>query len=240
MPYREFFRFYDLVMGDRSQVATYLCSLIEHYKPDAKSILELACGTGGILGFLSASYEVTGLDLSREMLSLARQKLPHVRFHRQDMRHFRLADRFDAIICIFDSINHLVKFADWQKVFRRAAIHLGKDGLFIFDLNTLGKLRRLSEGPAWVGRFGRDEVIIRVAGGRRGLFDWQIKMFEHDKNRDYKLREETISELAVSLNRVLRSLRANFAKIEVFDPEGRQPSDQSERLYFVCRRPRPG
>jgi ubiquinone/menaquinone biosynthesis C-methylase UbiE len=76
MPYRMFSRFYDLVMGDRSQVATYLCSLIKRYKPDAKSILEIACGTGGILGFLSESYEVAGLDRSRAMLSIARQKLP--------------------------------------------------------------------------------------------------------------------------------------------------------------------
>ena len=235
MPYRTFYRFYDLIMGDWSQVATYLCSLIERYKPDGKSILEIACGTGGILGFLSESYEVTGLDQSREMLSIARQKLPHVRFYRQDMRKFRLASRVDVVICVSDSINHIVKFGDWQKIFRHVAAHLKDDGLFIFDVNTIGKLRRLTEESAWVRRFGRDEVLVRVTGGQRNIFQWQIRIFEHEKNRNYKLREETIPELAVGMKRIFLALRAHFKKIDVLDPEGRRPSDQSERLYFVCR-----
>ena len=235
MPYEKFHRFYDLVMGDRSQVASYICSLIERYKPDAKSILEIACGTGGILGFLSESYEVAGLDRSREMLSIARQKLPHVRFYRQDMRKFRLANRFDVIVCVFDSINHLVKFGEWQRVFRYVAVHLKDDGLFIFDVNTIGKLRRLAEESAWVRRFGRDEVVVRVTGGQRDIFEWQIRIFEHEKNSNYKLREETIPELAVGMKRILLALRAHFKKIDVRDPEGRRPSDQSERLYFVCK-----
>ena len=170
------------------------------------------------------------------MLSIARQKLPHVRFYRQDMRNFRLANRFDVIICVFDSINHLVKFGDWQKVFRRVAAQLKDDGLFILDVNTIGKLRRLAEESAWLGRFGRDEVIVRVAGGQRDIFEWQIRIFEHEKNRNYKLRGETIPELAVSMKRILRVLRPDFRKVDVLDPEGRRPSDQSERLYFVCRR----
>ena len=235
MPYETFYRFYDLIMGDRSQVATYLCSLIERYKPDAKSILEIACGTGGILGFLSESYEVAGLDRSRVMLSIAKQKLPHVRFYQQDMRNFRLANSFDVIVCVSDSINHIIKFGDWQKIFRRVAAHLKDDGLFIFDVNTIGKLRRLTEESAWVRQFGRDEVIIRVTGGQRDIFEWQIRIFEHEKNRNYKLREETIPELAVGMKRILLALRAHFKKIDVRDPEGRRPSDQSERLYFVCR-----
>ncbi|MGH7784791.1 MAG: class I SAM-dependent DNA methyltransferase, partial [Candidatus Binatia bacterium] len=176
-----------------------------------------------------------GLDRSREMLSIATQKLPHVRFHRQDMRNFRLAHRFDVIVCVFDSINHLVKYRDWQKVFRRAAAQLKKDGLFIFDINTTGKLRRLTKRSAWVRQFGDDEVIIRVAGGQRGIFEWRIKIFEREKNRHYRLHEETIPELAVRLKRVLPALRVGFRKVEVLDPEGLRPSDQSERLYFVCR-----
>ena len=170
MPYEKFHRFYDLVMGDRSEVAAYICSLIERYKPGANSILEIACGTGGILGFLAESYEVTGLDRSREMLALAKQRLPYVHFYRQDMREFHVAKRFGVIICVFDSINHSLEFGDWQKIFRCVAAHLSGDGLFIFDINTTGKLRRLTKAPAWMRQFGRDEVIIRVDRRTTGSF----------------------------------------------------------------------
>ena len=136
MIYDKFSRFYDLVMGDRSDAARYVTDLIARYNPKTKKVLEIACGTGSILGLLSESYEVTGLDRSGAMLAVARKKLPHVRFFRQDMTRFRIAARFDAIICVFDSINHLLRPAHWWKVFYRVARHLHNDGVFIL-MSTL-------------------------------------------------------------------------------------------------------
>src|SRR5688572_31827285 len=58
MPYESFSRFYDLVMGDRSVAANFTRCLIERHKPETKTVLEIASGTGGILGFLADTYEV--------------------------------------------------------------------------------------------------------------------------------------------------------------------------------------
>ncbi len=44
--YEVFGRFYDVVMGDRAEHAAYLRSLVEQQHPSARSVLELACGTG--------------------------------------------------------------------------------------------------------------------------------------------------------------------------------------------------
>jgi SAM-dependent methyltransferase len=234
MPYEQFSRFYDLVMGDRSNAANFTRSLIARHKPEAKTVLEIACGTGAILGFLADTYEVTGLDRSRQMLALARKKLPHIRFYQQSMTMFRVAKQFDAIVCVFDSINHLLSFAAWKKVFRQVALHLTHDGLFVFDVNTLGKLQRLTKGPAWSKAFDRDLVIIKVTGGRRGIFEWDVKIFEHQKHNQYKLSHETIRELALPHKRILTALRDRFKKVKLIDPGGARPSDESERLYFVC------
>jgi SAM-dependent methyltransferase len=236
MPYEQFSRFYDLVMGDRSKAGKFTRSLIERHKPETKTVLEIACGTGAILGFLADSYEVTGLDRSRQMLTLARTKLPHMRFYRQSMTRFSIAKKFDAIVCVFDSINHLVRFGEWKKVFRRVALHLNDNGLFVFDVNTIGKLRRLAEDPLWSREFDRDLVIIKVTAGRKGIFDWNVKIFEHQKKDEYKLFHETISELALPHKRILTALRDHFKKVKVIDPGGARPSDQSERLYFVCKK----
>ena len=236
MPYEQFSRFYDIVMGDRSNAANFTRGLIAQHKPEAKTVLEIACGTGAILGFLADTYQVTGLDRSRQMLALARKKLPHIRFYQQSMTSFRVAKRFDAIVCVFDSINHLLSFAEWKKVFRQVALHLTHDGLFVFDVNTLGKLQRLTKGLAWSKEFDRDLVIIKVTGGRRGIFEWDVKIFEHQKNNQYQLSHETIKEIALPYNRIVTSLRARFKEVKVISPLGGRPSDQSERLYFVCRR----
>jgi len=232
--YAKFCQFYDRVMGNRSAAADYIRHLIEHYHPDAKTLLEIACGTGGLLGRLSESYDVTGLDRSQPMLAIARKRLPHIRLFRQDMTNFRIDRRFDAIVCAFDSINHLRRFSDWQKTFRCVAAHLGDGGIFVFDVNTIGKLQRLVKGPPWVKQFGRDLVIIKVIGGRRNLFIWEVKIFEQQQRDNYRLLGETIEEAVFPLQRILTSLRGYFRKVKVFDPEGARPSDRSERLYFVC------
>ena len=233
--YGPFAKFYDRVMGDRTAAANYISDLIEHYHPDAKTLLEIACGTGSLLGRFSESYDVTGFDRSRSMLALAKQKLPHIHLLRQNMANFHIDRRFDAIVCAFDSINHLRRFSDWRNTFRCVAKHLNPGAVFVFDVNTLGKLQRLVEGPAWVKQFGRDLVIIKVQGIRSGLFAWDVKVFEHAKRADYRLIRELIEETAFPMNRILTSLRNYFGAVKVFDPEGARPSDGSERLYFVCK-----
>ena len=72
-------------------MASYIRRLIRRHKPKARTLLELACGTGAILKILAKSYDVAGLDVSPQMLALARKKLPHVRFYRKDMVRFDLA-----------------------------------------------------------------------------------------------------------------------------------------------------
>lgn len=233
--YSKFFQFYDRVMGDRSDAANYIRDLIELCHPDAKTLLEIACGTGGLLGRLSESYDVTGLDRSRPMLAIARKRLPHIRLLRQDMTNLRIDCRFDAIVCAFDSINHLQRFSDWRKTFRSVASHLNGGGVFVFDVNTIGKLQRLADGPAWIKQFDRDLVIIKVNRGRRGSFAWDVKIFEHRIRDNYRLVSETIGEKAFPMLRILTSLRRHFRAVKVFDPGGARPSDQSERLYFVCK-----
>ena len=68
--YEVFAPFYDAVQGDRAEHLTYLRELIEKHHPTARTVLELACGTGSILRQLQPHYEVTGLDPSNGRLSM--------------------------------------------------------------------------------------------------------------------------------------------------------------------------
>ena len=109
-------------MGDRAQHAAYLRSLIRRHAPRARTVLELGCGTGSILRQLWTHYEVTGVDLSEEMLERAAKKTPGIPLFRADMRTFDLGERFDVVLCVYDSINHLLRFDDWKAVFARARV----------------------------------------------------------------------------------------------------------------------
>ena len=233
--YEIFGKFYDAVMGDRSEAAESLSTLIREAKPKARSVLELGCGTGSMLKHLHKSYQVSGLDTSSRMLSIARKKTPRAKLFRQDMVDFQISERFDVIFCVFDSINHLRRFSDWKKVFVTVRQHLSPGGCFIFDINTQRKLDRVIAEPPWVHRFGRNFLIIDVTSMAHRGSNWNIKVFEHVRHSHYVLHEENIIEVSFPLQKIVAALRGAFVNVRVIDADGRRPTGKSERLFFIAR-----
>lgn len=101
-------------------------------------ILDVCCGTGNVAGLLSAKgYHMTGLDGSKLMLDYAKENAQAVEFIQADARNFNLGRKFQAITCLFDSINHLLSKDDVLKVFKNIYEHLEENGIFVFDANSL-------------------------------------------------------------------------------------------------------
>lgn len=72
-----------------------------------KSILEIGCGTGRISTFLSdVGFDVTGLDNSKSMLDIAKQKSQSVNWVDGDMQNFQLNQKFDLIILAYNVFLH--------------------------------------------------------------------------------------------------------------------------------------
>ena len=108
---------------------------IQGYSPC--TILDIACGTGKLLAELHANgYNVTGLDLSEDMISIARSNNPEIEFIVGDMCSFSLNRRFDIITCAFDSINYLLTDDQMRTALINIHSHLNGTGYFIFDINT--------------------------------------------------------------------------------------------------------
>ena len=74
-------------------------------------VLDLACGTGILTAILAErGYDMTGIDLSPEMLSTARENCPEsVLLLLQDITAFELYGTVGAVLCSLDSLNHLTK-----------------------------------------------------------------------------------------------------------------------------------
>ena len=69
----------------------------EQQSSGATRLLDVACGTGRHLEFLKARYDVEGMDISSELLAIARQRNPGVRFHHADMMAFDFGQSFDIV-----------------------------------------------------------------------------------------------------------------------------------------------
>lgn len=145
---------YDAIMADveYDQWADFVLTYARDGGWQGRTALDLACGTGGFTHELrAAGLEVVGLDASAEMLGMARTRLPGVQFTQGDLRSFDLAQRFDLVTCVFDSLNNLLTPADLGAAFGRMAAHLTPGGLLACDLNTRLGVRELWEGDAIEG-----------------------------------------------------------------------------------------
>src|SRR6266496_533724 len=207
-------RFYDAFVDDPGKKAKWLKRLIQKHHPSAKSVLELACGSGSILKHLSKDYQVTGLDNSAGMLAIAREKLPRTTFIEADMSDFNINTKFDAVICVYDSINHLLGFSQWKSMFATAAKHLNPSGLFIFDSNTLKITARPNDA---------------------GITTLEIKIAEIEPDGSTKVSTSDIPETSFDLAKVASALNHNFDILEQLDERAYKDDDYDNKVFFVCR-----
>jgi SAM-dependent methyltransferase len=226
VPYERFARFYDAIQGDRAEAMPFVLP----HLAGAKTVLELACGTGSILVQLQGDYDVTGVDLSQEMLALAREKLPNAELVEGDMTTVRLGRAFDAVLCLYDAVNHLLGFDEWERLFDTALAHLAPGGVFVFDVNSEERLDWFVGRPAVALDFDGGVAVIDVvdAGGR--IRNWDLRFFESLGDDRYRLTREVIPEVAFPEADVRVALESRFADVRVEDDNG--------RLWFACRDPR--
>jgi hypothetical protein len=158
------------------------------------------------------------------------------------MTTFDLGEQFDVVLCVYDSINHLVRFREWEAVFRRAREHLSDRGVFLFDINTVHRLTASAGNPPHVQWFGDGNLmVIAIVDAPRGAVDWEINVFERVRGSSYRLHLDVIREVSFPAERIRDALRKRFARIWTYDASRARPSANSNRLHFVCReRVRPG
>jgi SAM-dependent methyltransferase len=130
-------RFYDIIydaMLEKQSRDYYVERVTECKGP----VLEIGTGTGRIfLRALSAGADIYGIDISINMLNVLKSKMPenqHYRLHYQDVRGFKLDNKFKLIIAPFRMFSHLIEIEDQLSALNSIRGHLADDGRFIFDV----------------------------------------------------------------------------------------------------------
>jgi dTDP-3-amino-3,4,6-trideoxy-alpha-D-glucopyranose N,N-dimethyltransferase len=134
--FRKSQRFYDAIYSFKdypSEVET-LRGIIRARHPEARSLLDVACGTGKHLELLRGDFDVAGVDLDPEMVRLARERLgDEVALQVGDMADFDLGRTFDVVVCLFSSIAYAKTEERLNLVLRNLVRHTAPDGLVIVE-----------------------------------------------------------------------------------------------------------
>lgn len=194
---------YDLIYAEKpyAEEAAFVHRCIQAYQPNAKTMLELACGTGTHSLLLEKyRYNIIATDYSPDMLARAREKAQkensRVDFRQQDMRTLDVPERpFDVIICLFDSIGYVGTNENILQALKGVHRHLASDSLFLFEFWHAGAMLRHYE-PLRVRRFQTfHSEIERISETRISYGDQlcYVSYTINELNQDgtYQTTEET-------------------------------------------------
>ena len=135
--FRETAHVYDLIYGalgkDYARESAEIRALVDDRNPRARTLLDVACGTGGHLLHLKDRYDLTGVDLDPGMLEVASRQLPDIPLVPADMRTLDLGRTFDAVICLFSSVGYLADTGELDTSVGGMARHLNPGGVLVVD-----------------------------------------------------------------------------------------------------------
>lgn len=249
--YSGFAQIYDEYMHpeDHQRWFNGVQGLIKEYSRPTKKVLELACGSGSMsILFAKAGYDLIGLDLSEEMLMIAKDKALRDRvkigFFQQDMTEYELNQKFDTVLCICDGMNYVLEDEALERLFSRVHQSLKDEGTFIFDISTYYKLKYIlgdstiaeaQEKSAFIWENFYDETLdilsfeLSVFTKENGLYRRNDEVHEQ---RAFKVEE--IKELS---NRYFELLTVQTDDFEPVSIENYNEEEiENERLFFVLKK----
>jgi SAM-dependent methyltransferase len=118
---------------DYAEESRRLHELLQELNPGARTLLDVACGTGKHLEHLRSWYQVEGLDLEPQLLAQARERLPAVPFHEGDMVELDLGRTFDVVTCLFSSIGYARTAERLGRAVSAMARHLAPGGVLAVE-----------------------------------------------------------------------------------------------------------
>ncbi len=229
-------RYYDELMNAEKYKdwLNLLRKVIKRYKVESGLALDVACGTGEMSNLVSKEgFKVIGIDKSEEMLKVAKEKYPSLEFVKADMCDFNLKHK--GIILAFsfyDSLNYLLTKEDLLKALRSVSENVAPSGLFVFDINSLEKIKNMQRKPPQVMDKENYYCIFRH-GGKKCL--WVLDMdFFLKKNGDYVLKRERHVERGYMEEEIKKLLRKT--DLDLLEVKKEIKENFLSRLYFITRK----
>lgn len=241
--YVSFAQFYDGLMEDANykERCDYILELVKRHNHEMGLTLDLACGTGSLTRELCRrGVDVYGVDASAEMLCEAMQKSADegldILFLRQKMQNLDLYGTINTCVCTLDSINHMTKVEDVRKAFDRVGLFMDNDGLFVFDVNTIYKHRKVLADNTFVLENDKVYCVWQNSLEDDDIVNISLDFFE-EENGVYYRSSENFSERAYSDELLRKILEESGFEIEAVygDMSFEKPKNDEQRAIYVAR-----
>lgn len=237
---------YDQFSTDKTHLewSDYIFNLLKKYNVDTgANIIDICCGTGGITNELyKKGYRIIGLDSSSDMLEIAAKRFSDygskIQLICQDIRDIKLHKKQNAVVCINDGINYILKKEDLDLVFANIFDILHENGIFLFDISSQKKLSSMhlqsyfeeNEDSAyiWYNKYDESNKILTM----------DISLYSQIEKNIYKKLNEIHVQKAYSITEILKSLEATgFHNLNCYDCfTYDKPNLNSDRIQFIAKK----
>ncbi|KAA9026375.1 class I SAM-dependent DNA methyltransferase [Niallia endozanthoxylica] len=247
MTYGRFAYLYDELMRDvpYQEWLRFINRQASSYGVTGKNLLDLACGTGELsIQLAEEGYHVTGVDLSADMLAVAKEKAEKkgysLFFVEQDMSELEGLDQFDIIGIFCDSLNYLQTEREVVQTFERVCQHIKPEGLFLFDVHSINKINTLFIDQTYAYN-GEDVSYIWQCfeGEHPNSVEHELTFFQLDnQTNQYHRYDELHLQRTFSARQYEQWLwETGFELLDVSaDFLGSKPNEKSERIFFTARK----
>lgn len=236
-------KYYDL-FASKDDIDFYKELALKH----GKKALELGVGTGRVAVELAkANITVWGIDSSKHMLNVAKQKLEkesasvrkHVTLKLGDMRNFKLKEHFPLVYIPSATFEHCITKEDQMKCLSSIFNVLEEDGKLAFDISQLSEK---TESSWWIDRKevdARKEVVRTIfsrCNPQTNIVSVNL-FFEVFQNGKLKERYHEYGETKIFSNeeveKILRDI--GFKMDDVYSSFDKSPYDvKSQKVIFVA------
>ena len=242
--YRILAKYYDSFAGKKryKEWEVFLNSLVKKYKIEKKIAVDLACGTGiNSKTLRNIGFEkVLGVDNSREMLAEAKKKYKDISFARKDFLSFSGKEfaNVDLVTCFYDSLNYLLKESELKKTFKNVYNSLKIGGVFVFDLNTPGHAKGISNNKPSI--FTNEDLFVIMDNKVKGRF-WflNLSILVRKKGNTFSLFKEIHTEKMYEEGVVVNLLKSVGFKILETKKENKKYQDgktYNNRIYYIVKK----
>lgn len=254
MSYRKFAYVYDELMDDMPYPdwLRFVREVWDKYGMP-RQVAELGCGTGSItIPLVNAGFRISGIDLSSDMLSIARDKMEstpqghrlfqdgQVQWICQNMTDWELPEQVDSVISFCDCVNYLTEPEDVIRTFQATHRGLKPGGTFIFDVHHPNTLRRYDEEqPFMLDDRSVSYLWTCEYDAVRTEIEHHLTIFarvDDAQNSLYERFEEVHVQRSYEQEWLSTELyKAGFRDVKCYaDFTWNEPGEEAARLFFVA------
>jgi len=170
----EWLEFYDKMFGERNYRKMFYIvrKLIHKHTPDAKDMLELACGTGRFTKYYKRNgFNIRATDFAHAAVRKAQSRVHGVHFGVEDMSKLKYKAEFDLVTCHFESFRYNKNHAMAQRTINGISRALKQGGIFICDFFVPDPTQLLTGS-----REAKLHKVVNMSGRRKIIWDETIRL----------------------------------------------------------------